>query len=128
MKKHLIVVLSLILILCSVKVFAECGWVLWTKSEMLIFKKNAPPAGDKTWEIIAATPKFEQCLELQKTYWNNKMTYYKDSTKSPGIKEVEGNQPSGIFIRFLEDKEGFPSFLTESLLCIPSNIDPREKK
>jgi hypothetical protein len=124
MKKHLIIVLSLILILCSFQVFAECGWVLWSKyAAMGMVKKT--PYDYTTWNVVNAAPKYEQCLQMKEDYWNKT---YNLLISSGAFENVAGERGDNLYMKMKTDKDGSGGISNYHYYCLPDTIDPREKK
>lgn len=127
----LVVFLLAIVILVGVSrssASAEGGWVLWIKSEKIFFEKGGLPRETKDWEITGALPKFEQCLEMQKKTWANRKSFWNDRTTNPGGKKAEGRQFDLLFINITNNNDEPVLSITETLMCLPSPLDPRERK
>ena len=106
---------------------ADGGWVLWLKKENISFNKDSQPNESIAWEILGAVPKFEQCLNLQKETWNHRKAFWNDPQKA-GVKKIDGRKPDLLFITLGNNKEEVTLSITESLICLPSPLDPRERK
>lgn len=110
-----------------IPVSADGGWVLWLKKEKISFNKDGLPSEGITWEILGAIPQFEQCINLQKETWNHRKAFWNDPDKT-GVKKVDGRKPDLLFITIGKSKEEITSSITETLICLPSPLDPRERK
>ena len=111
----------------SVPASADGGWVLWLKKENISWNKDSPSSESIAWEILVAVPKYEQCINSQKETWDHRKAFWNDSEKK-GVKKVDGRKPDLLFITIGKSKEEITSSITETLICLPSPLDPRERK
>jgi hypothetical protein len=111
----------------SMPASADGGWVLWLKKENISWNKDSQPSESISWEILGAVPKFEQCTNLQKETWDRRKAFWNDSEKT-GVKKVDGRKPDLLFISIGKSKDEVTLRITEALICLPSPLDPRERK
>jgi hypothetical protein len=127
--KSLTILLLIITIgvLYVLPVNADCGWVLWLKTETWSYEKSVFPKVTTGWEISAAVPQFEQCLKMRQETWKRRKSFWSDSAMT-GVKKVDGREDDLLFIYIGNDKNDSYQSITETLICIPSTLDPRERK
>jgi hypothetical protein len=90
---------------------AECAWVLWTKTEASVKNKGL----DVRWELIGAVPKYEQCVNMLKSTYQN----YKKAWLGTEIDSKEkANDEKFILLPFLGYSIQF--------YCFPDTVDPRK--
>ena len=104
--------------------YAQCGWVLWTKTKSTHFsKERKEPQESIKWELNSAWEKKSQCDEWVITRWGRMVTLEREKWS---FADVDGRTPGVITITF-KDKTDYPVSIEESYLCLPDTIDPREK-
>ena len=96
---------------------AECAWVLWYKYESIQFEKDNPnPKTTGNWELMAAAPKFEQCLAMQKSYFE----HHKKLWEGTNVK-MQTSPFRLIILDFGNQGSRYIKFE-----CFPDTIDPRK--
>jgi hypothetical protein len=122
MKKHLIIVLSLIGILSSFQVFAQAGWVLWTYTTHFKVNQEAKTFTPSwKWDFVDAYPSYNQCMAMKEERWKGRVRVMVDS----GICKDAPDLVRGESYTCRFEKGGS---VTVDFKCIPSTIDPREKE
>jgi hypothetical protein len=104
---------------------AQCAWVLWNLSTLTYKDERTHDIkplikGEPQWEIVAAFPKYEQCVKRQE----QEFLKFKE-----GIKKQKENN-------FSEDKNNWiiaGSYTTSHVMyfwgqwkCLPDTVDPRK--
>jgi len=109
---------------------AECAWILWMhitemsfsidKSTGLVSESEPPKTTYDRWFIQKATPKYEQCLEMQrKTFEERKKAF---------SSEMNYEIPFDVISHDFRDPKTGKKIGTriEELKCLPDTIDPRK--
>ena len=96
---------------------AERAWVLWLKFESMSFVKDKPPIITEKWELIAAVPKYEQCLIMQKDIFEKQIK---------GFEIVEGAKIESVPFSLItvEYPKGGSQFI--KFKCFPDTVNPRK--
>lgn len=115
---------------------AEGAWVLWEKWEHTENFLGLPSSDNKPdWEIMGATPDYQQCLEMRKKAFQKRKEIYKEiynawksSADQRGdiIARMLESEDTRLFVS-LEDKKNNPMMTDSSeFYCLPDTIDPRK--
>jgi hypothetical protein len=112
-----VILIGLTLLIYAEVCRAECAWVLWLKFENISFVKDKPPIITENWELIAAVPKYEQCLIMQKEIFEKQIK---------GWEKVEGAKIDSVPFALItvQHPKGGSQFI--KLNCFPDTIDPRK--
>jgi hypothetical protein len=87
---------------------AECAWVLWSKTEASVKDKGF----DVRWELIGAVPKYEHCVKMLKSTYQDYKKVNLCTEKEQADDEKFILFPfKGYSIRFY---------------CFPDTVDPRK--
>jgi hypothetical protein len=110
-------------VLCiSSRSSAECGWVLWEKTEVIETNVNH----NVFWKIQNAYSNYDQCLQAKKRVWqvikDQAIEEKKQMSTISEIKEV----PNELVIKTYKDNKNILSW-SDELYCLPGTLDPREK-
>lgn len=99
--------------------FADCGWVLWTKTI------SGEVVGDKTtkWEYIDTYKKREHCKTERENIWDINNKSYNAPNKLPSVEFVTGTRGKMVWVLF---KNGHMTSYT--FYCVPDTVDPRPKR
>ena len=104
------------------------AWVLWSKNELLSFEKGGVPKESRNWEIINAFPAYKQCTQgLEQTWKQRKIVWSNPEAKA--VEKVDARKPDLLIIHFKgSDDKTAGTRRTDTLMCLPSPLDPRESK
>jgi hypothetical protein len=94
---------------------AQCAWVLWQQRVYYRIEYDNP-IERKYWEVMAAFPSYEQCLERKRVLF----TKIKESIRKSNPK-VDAVPFELVIEHFTEI-----SSLHHIFMCLPDTIDPRK--
>ncbi len=104
------------------------AWVLWSKNELLSFDKGGVSKENREWEIIYAFPTYKQCLQGQEQTWKQRKIVW----SNPGdkaVEKVDGKKPDLLIIHYKgSGDKSAGARRTDTLMCLPSPLDPRDSK
>jgi len=100
------------------KLFAECAWVLWEKTE-----RETGKAVDSytTWELIDAHAEKFTCDHVKEKVWKVRADSYADLNEHTGIRKIQ--TVPGELVALLLKTGGYINYY---FYCIPDTIDPRK--
>ncbi len=112
------VVLATVLILGSASfATAECAWVLWVKTTVLLSgDKNKPKPG---WDLGNTFKNQPQCDHERRTHWEALAEIAEADVGASNVTKKQGEYVTRFF-----PKGGH---ISEVLYCLPDTIDPRVK-
>ena len=113
-------VATLIALLYTASVSAECAWVLWVKNESLMLYSGKPPQESRRWEIQRAAPTIEQCEEVKRRIWQ---VFAKACDDPPKCQKVPYE---GVFRSFKPSGDLEAGSWNTTLVCLPDTVDPRK--
>jgi hypothetical protein len=119
----LIVVMVVSFFFCSAG-FSQDGWVLW--EDFSISGVGTNSIHKTSWSILGGFPSWQLCKENLSQALEKRGNTYMGATSTP-MPEVRYSGTSVSMI--LKDEGGnIKGMWSNSFHCLPSNIDPREKK
>lgn len=116
---------ALVALLYTASASAECAWVLWVKTESLMFYSGKPPQESRQWEIQTAAPRIDQCEEVKRKIWQVFAKECDDPTKCKGIEDFQKVPNEGVFRRFKPSGDLIAGSWNTTLVCLPDTVDPR---
>lgn len=112
--KSTLFIISLLIAFSSVA-NAECAWVLWIRTDILLIEKDKLPIEKVQWELMGAVPQYEFCAKMLKSSYESQKRFW-----------MEGRSPEKVK---LNDEKCiiFPmDGMTIRFYCLPDTIDPRK--
>ena len=128
--RRMIVLLTTVLLLGSASVAAaECGWVLWIKSNSSTVAMASPVTTQ--WEVESAFERRSDCVLLREKALERLERKLQEASGQEGtdILRIVRDIGESEVTFYYEAHPGQPAeYISTKYVCLPNTIDPREKK
>ena len=116
-----------VIVLVPAAAMAE-AWVLWSKNELLSYDKGGVSKESREWEIIYAFPGYKQCIQGQEQTWKQRKIVW-SNPEDKTVEKVDGKKPDLLIIHYKgSGDKSAGARRTDTLMCLPAPLDPRDRK